>query len=345
MTIEAYTNPDFGWKEKLIFFLLAFAGVTACAALIMIFTRLSLSGMPKDERDRLTFRRSRDRVQRLYEMIMAGTSVMSFSCAYVIINHVYGLLQSGAGTPGPLLKVLMDAWSNGRDFVLLLLICLSCVLNSILDKVFIRIKAVPKSEKATIRMLGMFYVIIILVILNHVGDESEYNPVMMYYLGLMVGRFVYFDASFGDFVDAVKAMLKDFYLLLMGLLLTGLLCWFGFNAGYLLERNYYIVGVFYTHLFMLAAAFVLHHSHLLHLFVHRPRGDEGPDDADEDNGDDAEGYEDRYSDETDYYEDDEDEYDEDEYDEDEYDEDEYDEYGYDEDDHDADSELSSDYED
>ena len=334
MTIEAYTNPDFGWKEKLIFFLLAFAGVAICAVLIIAFTRISLSGKSKYKRDRLTFKRSQDRVQRLYEMIMAGTSVMSFSCAYVIINHVYGLLQGGAGSPGPVLKVLMDAWTNGRDFVLLLLICLSCVLNSILDKVFIRIKAVPKSEKATIRMLGMFYVIIILVILNHVGDESEYNPVMMYYLGLMVGRFVYFDASFGDFVDAVKAMLKDVHLLIMGLLLTGLLCWFGLDAGYLLERNYYIVGVFYTNLFMLAASFVLHHSHLLYLFVHRPRGDAGTDDADGDDDEaegDADGYEDRYSDETDYYEDEED--------------DEYDEDVYDENDPDADSELSSDYED
>ena len=324
MTVEAYTNPDFGWKEKLIFFLVAFAGVSICVALIMIFTRISLPDMSKGKRDRLMFKKSRDRVQRFYEMIMAGTSVMSFSCAYVIINHIYGLLQSGAGQPGPVLKVLMDAWSGGRDFVLLLLICLSCVLNSILDKILIRINAVSKSEKATIRMLGMFYVIIILVVLNYVGDESEYNPVMMYYLGLMVGRFVYFDASFGDFADAIKAVFKDFYLLLMGLLLTGLLAWFGFGAGYLLERNYYMVGVFYTCLFMLAAVFLLHHSHILYLFVRRPRDDE---DSEEEYGDedDTDGYDDRYSDEIDYYDDDEDdeEDDDDDYDEDGYDEDEY----------------------
>ena len=117
----------------------------------------------------------------------------------------------------------------------------------------------------------MFYVILILVYLNRIGDESEYNPVMMYYLGLMIGRFVYFDASFLDFFNAIKNAMKNSLLLLMGLILTGALCIFGFEAGFLLERNYYIVGVFYTNLFMLAAVFILHHSHLLNLFVRKPK--------------------------------------------------------------------------
>jgi hypothetical protein len=93
----------------------------------------------------------------------------------------------------------------------------------------------------------------------------------------MVGRFVYFDASFMDFITALKNMVKNIYLLILGLLLTGLLAYFGFSEGYLLERNYYLVGVFYTHLFMLAAVFVLHHSHVLHLIVRKPRNyDQNP---------------------------------------------------------------------
>ena len=121
-------------------------------------------------------------------------------------------------------------------------------------------------------MLGMFYAIFILVYLNFVGDESEYNPVMMYYLGLMIGRFVYFDASFSDFIDAVKSMIQHIPLLFLGLALTGLLSYYGFSAGYLLERNYFIVGVFYTQLFMLASVFILHHSHLINLLLRDSKG-------------------------------------------------------------------------
>jgi len=66
-------------------------------------------------------------------------------------------------------------------------------------------------------------------------------------------------------------MFKNIYLLILGLALTGLLCLFGFGMEYLLEKNYYIVGAFYTHLFMLVAVFILHHSHILSLFVRKPK--------------------------------------------------------------------------
>ena len=269
MTFEAYTNPDFGLPEKLIFFAASLAGILLCVFLITLLAKLSSSKAAPEERKAVFCSRARNRVQLFYEMIISGTSVMSFSCAYVIINHIYTLIQAGEG--GAFARSLADIWEGGRDFVLLLLICLSCVLNTILDRIVIPLKHTDKDEKASIRLLAMFYVILILVCLNQIGDESEYNPVMMYYLGLMVGRFVYFDASAADFLTAIKNAFKNISLLIMGLLLTLILCRFGFSKGYLLERNYYIVGIFYTHLFMLAAIFILHHSRILKLFIREPK--------------------------------------------------------------------------
>ena len=268
MTFEAYTNPDFGFPQKLIFFTAALAGILICIFLITLLAKISSSAAEGDKKEAF-HERSHNRIQLFFEMIISGTSVMSFSCAYVIINHIYSLIQSGEG--GSFAASLAEVWDNGRDFVLLLLICLSCVLNTILDRLIIPLKKIDKEEKASIRLLAMFYVIIILVCLNNIGDESEYNPVMMYYLGLMVGRFVYFDASAADFLQAIKNAFKNISLLIMGLLITLILCRFGFAAGYLLERNYYIVGIFYTHLFMLAAIFLIHHSHILHLLIRKPK--------------------------------------------------------------------------
>ncbi len=285
--------------------------------LILAKTVLSTAALPKERKKAVFYTQAHNRIEKFYEMIIAGSSVMSFSCAYVIISHIYGLVQSGQGNPGPVLEVLINAWEGGRDFVLLLLICLSCVMNTILDKFIIPLRRISKEEKATIRMLAMFYVIIILLYLNRIGDESEYNPVMMYYLGLMVGRFVYFDASFGDFIDALKNMFKNLELLILGLALTGILCFAGFNKGYLLERNYYIVGAFYVHLFMLVVIFVLKLTHIMELIVRRPKGYE--ESFDEEEQDNKNGYGDYY-DEATYrdYEDDS-EYDDSEYDESDYD--------------------------
>ncbi|MCR4907624.1 MAG: TFIIB-type zinc finger domain-containing protein [Lachnospiraceae bacterium] len=271
MTLEAYLNPDFGRPQKIVFFLLALAGIIVCVILITLGRKLSVASLPKEQRKTAFYERAHGRVQLFYEMIISGASVMSFSCSYVIINHVYSLILSGEGTGD--YSAFVSIWENGRDFILLLLICLSCVLNTILDRLVIPLKKIDHEDKASVRLLGMFYVILILVFLNIIGDESEYNPVMMYYLGLMVGRFVYFDASFADFLAAIKKAFQNISLLILGLLLTAGLSVFGFKAEYLLERNYYIVGIFYTHLFMLAAIFLLHHSHILQLLIRAPKND------------------------------------------------------------------------
>lgn len=267
MTLKAYINPDFTLGEKIIFFLIALVGILLCTFGARLVTRLVAGGRSSDKNELLI--KADSNVELFYEMIISGTSVMSFAVSYVVCNHIYSLIQT-SGESGAGWMLFYNVWSDGKDFALLLLICLSCVLNTILDKIIIPLKVIDRDKKATVRMLSMFYVIIILVYLNIIGDESEYSPVMMYYLGLMIGRFVYFDASFKDFVIALKNMFVNLHLLIMGLILTGVLSYIGFSAGYLLERNYYIVGIFYTHLFMLIAVFVLHHGYTILKMFRKP---------------------------------------------------------------------------
>ncbi len=260
MTISAYLNPDFTWDKKLIFLLVTFAAIGISMGFIYLATRLVLNrALGGSVRRRALRNAFVDKSQRFFEMLIAGTSVLSFSCSYVIINHVYDLVQKGIATNlNSTEQMLVEMWSEGKDFVLLLLILLSCVINTVLDSFIIPLKKMTREEKATIRMLAMFYVIIILMYLNLIGDESQYSPVMMYYFGLMVGRFVYFDASFKDFLLALKNMFFNLPYMVLTLSLTGILCYFGFSMNFLLERNYYIVGIFYTHLFMLVCVFIIH---------------------------------------------------------------------------------------
>ncbi len=260
MSVEAYLNPDFTVGKKLLFLLVTAALLGIGIGFIYLVSLLVLGrDIPVGNRKQAVLGALEDKVQRFFEMIIAGTSVMSFSCAYVIINHINTLVQSGvAGNLTPIEQRLIEAWTEGKDFVLLLLICLSCVINTILDSLIIPLKKLSKAEKATMRMLAMFYVIILLMYLNYIGDESQYSPVMMYYFGLMIGRFVYFDASFKDFLVALKNMFFNLPYMALNLILTGALCGFGFGVGYFLERNYFIMGIFYTHLFMLVCIFIIH---------------------------------------------------------------------------------------
>ncbi len=259
MNVEAYLNPDFTWYKKAIFCIITFLMLAVAILIIAGIEKIFVKEMNKEDReieyrDRLTGQN-----QRLFEMIISGTSVMLFSCSYVIINHIYTLVTTGAARANTrAIRILVEAWAEGKDFFLLLLIVMSCIVNSILDRFLIPLNRLSKDEKATMRMLGMFYVIIILIYLNYIGDESQYSPVMIYYFGLMIGRFVYFDASFMDFLSALKNVFFNLPFLLLNLTLTGLLCFIGFKWGFFIERNYYIVGVFYAHLFMILCIFVIY---------------------------------------------------------------------------------------
>ena len=258
MSVDAYLNPDFTWYKKLLFFAITLAMLSVAFLIIAGIEKLFVKGKKKEHRDAIYRDRVNDQTQRFFEMIISGTSVMLFSCSYVVINHIYTLVSTGAARADTqALQILVEAWAEGKDFILLLLICISCVVNSLLDKFVIPLNRLTKDEKATMRMLGMFYVIIILIYLNYIGDESQYGPVMMYYLGLMVGRFVYFDASFMDFIKALQNVFLNLPFLVLTLTVTGLLCFLGFFMGFFLERNYYIIGIFYTHLFMLLGVFIV----------------------------------------------------------------------------------------
>lgn len=259
MNIEAYFNPDFTLVKKLIFLLMTFAAIGLCVLIIYGISVAIAQRYNEKHRDEYLREDFDVRIHKLFEMIISGTSVMSFSCAYVIINHVYALYEKGViGRLTEAEATFIQAWADGKDFMLLLLICLSCVINSILDAIIIPLKLLTGEEKATMRMLGMFYVIILLVFLNTIGDGSQYGPVMMYYFGLMIGRFVYFDASFKDFIENIKRVFLNLPYLLTSLALTAVLGGLGFQLGYFLERNYYIVGIFYANLFMLVCIFIIH---------------------------------------------------------------------------------------
>lgn len=279
MTIDRYINPDFDNMKKLIFLGMAFAGIFLIILIIMFGTRMSVCLVDSSERHDEFKRRNIDNIQLFFEMIISGTSVLLFACSYVVCNHIFELLtpivESGnAKKLSDGIRQFYYIWDTSKDFVLLFLISMSCLINTILDKIIIPLRRISKDDKASVRMLGMFYAIIILLSFNSfnaIGDKSFdtdiYSPIMMYYFGLMIGRFVYFDASFMDFICAILGAIRHGLLLVFAVVLSGLLSFIGFKLGYLIEQNFYIVGVLYTDIFLIVAIFIIHHFRALLLFI------------------------------------------------------------------------------
>lgn len=263
MTLNEYLDHYLSYKDMLLFEALALVLAIVCVVVIAL---LASAGARKTKIKNATKRKIykyeyvHNAIERFYEMIFSATSILSFLSVYYLIDRFV--------TTGEF-RVFWDAHS---DMLLLVLIVLSCVINTLLDKLFVRLRMITHEEKGSVRLMGMFYIILIFIYIKYIYENNNYDGFIMYFLGLMIGRFVYFDASFKDFVAALKGAMKNLPLLLVGLSYTGIMCLIGFTGKYLLKSNGVLVSTFFAHIFMIVAIFIVAHSHIVDLFVRRPKG-------------------------------------------------------------------------
>lgn len=197
----------------------------------------------RDEAERLT--------QSFYEMMFTDTCILGFIGVYVILDWFVTIPS------------VRNFWDSYSDFILLGLIILSCVVNSFLDHVFVNLRDIRRSEKASIRLIGMLYMGIIFLYIKFIYQDNNYDKIMVYYLSLMVGRFVYFDASFHDFRESVKKAFRNFPIMLLALADTAVMAAYGFQEGYLLKINGVVVSLMIAHLYMIVCIFIIAHTHIV----------------------------------------------------------------------------------
>ena len=244
-------------KPMLTFFLLTLLLLVVCVSLIILCVSLTARNLIKSGRKNYFYNRSSELVERFYEMIFSGTSILSFLASYYLIER---FVTEGA---------FRTFWDTHSDLLLLGMIITSCLLNTFLDTVLIPLRVINKEEKASVRMIAMLYVILIFVYIKFIYENNNYDGFITYFLGLMIGRFVYFDASFTDFIASIKRAAQNLPLLIMGLSYLGIMCFIGFGSRYLLISNGVLVSAFIAHIFMVIAILIIHNSNILKL-IFRP---------------------------------------------------------------------------
>ncbi len=250
MTLQEYFEHYFVWQDALGYFAVAFIGLVVCVAILLIFVKLASSGSKQTYS-----RQALNVIQRFYSVVFSGASILSFLSVYYLIDR---FVTEGA---------FRSFWDSNKDFLLLVLIVLSIVFNNLLDRVLIPLRKISRNERASVRVAGMLYVILIFIYIKFIYENNNYDGFIMYFLGLMVGRFIYFDASFRDLISTLKDAIRQIPVMLLGLGYTAFTCYIGFGKGYLLKSNGVLVSAFFAHVFMIAAIFIFHHSHIVLLFT------------------------------------------------------------------------------
>ena len=253
---EHYTDP----KSMLLYLALALAFSVICVFYILMIVFCQARFVDRSERRQFYYEKANNTIQRFYEMVFSGASILSFLAIYYIIDR---LVPGGSG--------FREFWDQYKDFLLLFLILLSIVVNNILDRLLIPLHKMTTGDRGSIRILGMVYVILIFLYIKFIYENDNYDGFIMYFLGLMIGRFIYFDVSFRETIKTLLEALANFPLLILGLAYTAFMAYTGFTSDYLLIGNGVLVSTFIAHIFMIVAIFIIHHSHFMAIFVRKPK--------------------------------------------------------------------------
>ena len=240
MTYAEYVKHYFTLPDCIIFLVLALVLLAVVYAAFYIYSKGRFKNPRKMQHEFFSL------TERFYELIFSGGSIIGFMAAYYLINR---FVTSGA---------FYQFWSDYKDYLLLVFMIISILVNTFFDHVLVPLKRLDRDEMASIRLTGMLYMILIFCYIKFIYEDNNYDMFITYFLTLMIGRFVYFDASFKDFLHCIKQAAANIPVMIMGLTYLGILCLYGYSTSYLLKHNGVITNIFFCHLYIVVAIFVLH---------------------------------------------------------------------------------------
>lgn len=192
-------------------------------------------------------------IESFYEMAFSSTSVLIFLSLYYILDAY--------------VSPLSELWYKYQDILLLLFILFSVILTNWFDMAFVRLRHISTEQKAIVRLLSSFYIILILLYIKFIYLDDNYDRLILYFLILAAGRFLYFDTTFKWLKEVLIDLGKNLPLLALIGIYSAVVCWYGFHSGFLLTSNGVIVSTLIAHLFMDLAIFILHITGLLKFFL------------------------------------------------------------------------------
>ena len=187
-------------------------------------------------------------IEKYYELIISITSMLFFIGMFFLVEHRYFDVS----------EEFYSIWEKYDDFLLLVALFISIFFINFVDTFIIRLRLLYREEKATLRMMAMIYMLLIFAYIKFIYKNDNYDSIIVYFIIMVVGRFIYFDASFTDFLKAMKNLFLETPMLLLGLITTAVVAWYGFSTEYLLKSNGVVLSLWIAHVFIVIQIAIIH---------------------------------------------------------------------------------------
>lgn len=87
-------------------------------------------------------------------------------------------------------RIVFNQYSSGIQIVIIII---SIFVMNLLSNIFKH--NISIHERASLRLLGSIYSVINLIIIREISDDKSLDTTLICYIGLILGRFIFFDSS------------------------------------------------------------------------------------------------------------------------------------------------------
>ena len=215
----------FSWAVISIFVLLAIVAVIFIVTRIILYERRKVDeNTTMEEMDAI----AKEYVNRPYEISQMVFGIIICNTCIIVIMYVYYLLEKNLLFLGKYLGIIM-----------LVLIIIAILLNDFLDEK-LKQDMIKEEDKGNIRLISSCSIIMLFSFLKIYFKTAEYDEFLLCYIGLVLGRFIYFDSTLKKFIRCVKNLKSYFIPLIIAFLLTGIISGIGLHLNAITTKNLFI---------------------------------------------------------------------------------------------------------
>lgn len=215
----------FSWAVISIFVLLSIVAVIFIVTRIILYERRKVDeNTTMEEMDAI----AKEYVNRPYEISQMVFEIIICNTCIIVIMYVYYWLAKNL--------LFLEKYLG---IIMLVLIIIAILLNDFLDEK-LKQDMIKEEDKGNIRLISSCSIIMLFSFLKIYFKTAEYDEFLLCYIGLVLGRFIYFDSTLKGFIRCVKNLKSYFIPLIIAFLLTGIISGIGLHLEVITTNNIFI---------------------------------------------------------------------------------------------------------
>lgn len=215
----------FSWAVISIFVLLPIVAVIFIVTRIILYERRKVDeNTTMEEMDAI----AKEYVNRPYEISQMVFEIIICNTCIIVIMYVYYWLAKNL--------LFLEKYLG---IIMLVLIIIAILLNDFLDEK-LKQDMIKEEDKGNIRLISSCSIIMLFSFLKIYFKTAEYDEFLLCYIGLVLGRFIYFDSTLKEFIRCVKNLKSYFIPLIIAFLLTGIISGIGLHLEVITTNNLFI---------------------------------------------------------------------------------------------------------